>query len=174
MDISVLDKGCIKIRGRLGSVIVDPSSTMPKNSANGIMLQNPSFLDTGLSRVLDYSIVISGPGDYEVGGLRVFGKKGVKNLLYRLLVDDVRILLGKASELLEGEKINVCDILLIHADSELSESFIASFDPKVVLLYGTEAKDVLKLWGKETLLPVKKFVITKEKLPEELEIVFLG
>lgn len=173
MDISILSEESLKIRGKHGSFIADPDDLTPKSNADGILLQNPD-LKKGISRVLDYRIVVCGPGDYEVGGIKVTGVKGKNNLLYRLTVDGVLILLAKASEAKSDDKINPADILLLNTDSNFTESVITAADPKVTILYGKNAKEALKLLGKETLEPVKKFSITKDKLPSEMEVIVLG
>ena len=173
MDISILNDESLKVRGKSGSFVIDPSNLMPKISADGILFQNPD-LKTGLSRVLDHRIVVVGPGDYEVSGIKVVAIKGKENLLYRLSVDGVVVLLAKASEITNDDKINTCDILLLNVDSNFTESLIATVDPKVAILYGIGMMGALKLLGKETLAPVKKFASAKDKLPDEMEVVGLG
>ena len=173
MDISLLSEQSIRVRGKLGSFIVDPSSEMQKNPADGILLQNPDSKDE-FSKVENYRIVIRGPGDYEVGGIKVGAVRGKENLLYRLNVDDVTMLLGKASELSKEDKIDACDILVLNVDSSFDESLIAKIDPKVVILYGMGAKEALGKLGRTELVPVKKFAAIKDKLPIEMEVVVLG
>ena len=173
MDISILDSESIKIRGKSGVLIIDPNDSMPKNNADGILFQNPDSKE-GISRVLDYRIIMHGPGDYEVGGIKIAGTKGKEGLLYRLTVDGVGILLAKASEISNDDKINSADVLLLDVDSDFSESLIATVDPKVAILYGKSTLEALKTLGKENLAPVKKFSTTKDKLPNEMEVMILG
>lgn len=173
MEISALTGEAIRIRSKLGSFVIDPVDGMPKISADGVVLQNPSS-KKGLSRVTDQRIVINGPGDYEVSGIKVVAVKGKSGLLCHLIVDGVDVFLGKASEISQDEKGNACDVLLLNVDSAFSESLISAADPKVVLLYGANQKEALKLLGKETLVPVKKFAVALEKLPAEMEVAGLG
>ena len=174
MDISIIGEKSLKIRGKLGSFIVDPESTMPKNTADGILLQNPNADSSGISKVADYRIIVHGSGDYEVGGIKVAAMKRKESLSYRLHADDVEVLLGKSSELSNDEKIDSCDILLLNADVNFDEALVAKIDPKVVILYGTGAKEALKKLGKESLPAVKKYTAAKDKLPEEMETIILG
>ena len=173
MDISIISEESIKVRGKAGSFIIDPSDSMPKTNADGILFQNPQSR-AGISRVLDSRIIVCGPGDYEVSGIKVMGLKGKENLLYRIIVDGVVVLLAKSSEITNDDKINSCDILLLNVDSDFAESLVATVDPKVAILYGKSLKEALKLLGKEILAPVKKFATTKDKLPVEMEVVALG
>ena len=173
MDISLLSQSSIKIRGKTGSLIVDPEDAMPKNNADGVLFQNPKS-QAGVLRVLDCRIFVHGMGDYEVSGIKISAVGGRENLVYRLTVDEVSILLTKATEIVKDDKINSCDILLLNVDSNFDESMVAKIDPKITILYGAGTKEALKQLGKENTAAVKKFSTAKDKLPAEMEVIVLN
>jgi len=173
VDISVVDNSSIKIRGKSASFIVDAPTSGPKLSADGVISLTSAAVNT--SRISDSRIVISGPGEYEVNGIKISGIAIDGGIVYRLIVDEIEIVLGKLSELAKADlKISSCDIALLNADSDLKESVVTALEPRFVVMYGDKKKDLLKAMGKENVSPTSKFTITKDKLPEEMGVAVLG
>ena len=117
------------------------------------------------------------------------------NTVYHILIDDLRIVhlgdLGQAS-LTEKQvqEIDETDILLIPVGSvytinaKEANNIVSQLEPKVVIPmhYGLPGlnfelepvDNFLKEMGAEGVLPVPKLSITKDKLPDETEVVVLS
>lgn len=117
-----------------------------------------------------------------------------KNTIYHLTIDDVNIVhLGDLGQKKltqdQVEELSTCDVLLIPVGSVFTISgneapgIISQIEPSVIIpmhyklpglkfdLEGVET--FLSAMGKEGTAPVSKFSISKEKLPEEPEIILL-
>ena len=92
VDIAIVGKTSIKLKGRKASFIVDPSSVLPKTSADAIILLN-GYDNIDISAVTDSRIIIEGAGGYEVGGVKISGALTLKCILYKLLIDDVVVII---------------------------------------------------------------------------------
>lgn len=173
MDISILSKNSIKIRSRHASIIVDPSVDGSKVSSDAVILLNYNNVD--LSRAMDYRIVINGPGEYEISGVKVLGIKGDRGFVYSMAADGLSVIFGKSSEVSKiKDDTFLCQIAILNVDDEFSSSIVTKLEPKIVVLYGDNKESGAKILGKESTPPIKKFTITKEKVPEEMEVVMLG
>ena len=172
MEISIIGKKSIRIKGRLATFIVDPIEEMPKTSANAIILLNGTDnIDTG--RVTDSRLLINGEGEYEVNGAKISGTTTSNGVIYRLLVDDVSIIIGRMSEA-KTEGFNTCQIAIVNTDSDFSELFVTTLEPKITVLYGDKKIEVAKTLGLENVTLVPKITTTKDKLPEKMEVVILN
>ena len=173
MDISLVSKDCIKLKGKKVNFIVDPKKDSPKTAADAILLTGGLDIDT--SRVSDFRVVVRGSGEYEVSGSKVASVSTPKGIIFKLSIDNLSIILGRSVDFSKLESnFTACDIAIINADSEFNESFITSLGPKIVVLYGDNKLDGAKKLGAENLTPVAKFSAVKDKLPEKMEIVVLG
>ena len=174
MDISILSKNSIKIHSKHANFIVDPESLVTKVSCDAVILLNNNNIDLG--RVVDHRIIIDGPGEYEVNGVKVLGVKGDRGFVYGIAADGFSVILGKSEEISKiKEEFNTeCQIAIIDADDEFSSSVVTKLEPKIVILYGDNKESAAKLLGKENLPLIKKFTVVKDKLPEEMEVVVLG
>jgi len=137
MDITYLGHSCFKLRSAGASVVTDPYSskiglTMPKVSADVVTVShghddhNNVGAVTGTAR-RDKPFVIDAPGEYEIGGISVFGvdtfhdneegaKRG-KNTVFSILIDGVSVVhLGDLGHELTDRQIgeiNGVDVLLV-------------------------------------------------------------
>lgn len=172
VDISIIGNNSIKLKGKGATFIVDPTSVLPKTASDAIILLNGS---TGMdvARVTDSRITIDGPGGYEVGGVKVSGTKTAKGTLYKLLIDDVSIILGSATDTkLEG--FNECQVVVVNTNNEFNESFATGLEPKIVVMYGDKKTESARQLGVESISSVPKITVIKDKLPEKMEVVILG
>ena len=147
--------------------------------------------------------VISGPGEYEKSGVNIVGvssfhddKNGAergRNTIYLATIDEVNIVhlgdLGQ-SKLTQDqiEELSLCDVVMIPVggvytiNAKQAPDIIAVLEPKIVipihykipgLKFNLEPVDnFLKAMGKEAK-PQSKISISKDRLPEELEIAVL-
>lgn len=173
MDISIIDKNSIKIRGKNASLVVNPPSLGPKISADAVVLLSKNqVFET--KKIADYRIIINGPGSFEINGAKISGFAKDGGLSYRLVVDDIEIFLGRASDTskLEGETIS-CQIAIFNVDNGIKESFVANIEPKIAILYGEKSEEGLKIAGFEKAEKTSKFTVSKDKLPSEMKVIRL-
>jgi len=124
----------------------------------------------------------------------VKGKKRGRNVVYLIEIDKVKLVhlgdLGHQLSQKELEIINGVDILIIPVggvytlDSKEAIKLISQVEPRLVIpmhyslsgLRNKELKGVdefLKEIGAESVKPIEKLVISKDKLPEEREVIVL-
>ena len=175
MDISIVSENSIKLKGKSIVFIVDPALALVKTNADAIILLNGVNGDNNIdkSRVVDSRIIINGPGEYEVGGTKVSGTSTPKGILYKLSIDEISIILGKTEEI-RTEGFNECQVAVINTDGEFIESFVTGLEPKITVLYGGKKKEAAQALGAENAVQLPKITITKDKLPEKMEIMVLG
>lgn len=156
-----------------------------------------------ITEVTGQPVIIEGPGEYEVKGVAIVGvtsfhdktegsERG-KNTLFNLLVDGLSIVhLGDLGHLLTEEQIAAIgntDILMLPVggfytiDSKEAAEVVAQLEPKIIIpmhysieghnpnLAGVEG--FLKEMGSENITPLPKLVITKDKLPDEPQVIVL-
>jgi hypothetical protein len=172
VDISIVDGNSIKLRGKQATFVVDPGKQMPKTAADGVILLNGKT-NIDFSRVTDYRIVIDGPGEYEVGGVKISGIKTSKGVLYSLSIDDISVVLGSAAEA-KIEGFNACQIAVVNTTGEFNDSFVTALEPKISVLYGEKKAEAAKALGAEAVVPIAKMSAAKDKFPEKMEVVVLG
>lgn len=170
----------------------------PKHvSANIITVSHPHEGHNAVTSVEGAPFVVSGPGEYEVQNVSIIGiptfhddAKGEKlgrNTMYHMEIEGVNIAhLGDLGHMLtsaERDKLDGVDILMIRVgggDHMLSVkdtvTLIGEIEPKIVIPmhYKTESLETFcKAIGKEDVQPVPKLVTTKDKLPQEMQVVVL-
>lgn len=220
MDIYWYGQACFKLKGKEGSVIIDPfdpviglklpASTAkrgePKDLESNMVLVTHGHKDhNNSSAVAGNPMVFSEPGEYEVKGVVVTGIQSFHdnsdgsvrglNTIFHLLLDGLNIVhlgdLGQ-SELTQEQVqlISQTDILLIPIggvytiNSKEAAQIVSQLEPKIIIpmhfkidglvpdLEGVEG--FLKEMGVENVETVSKLSITKDKLPEEPQVVVLS
>ncbi len=169
MEVSFVLKQGLRIKAKLSSVQVNPLGK--HESAGAILLSGKSA-----SSILDEKngVTIASVGEYEIGGIKIQGSGQQGNVVYRLLVDNVEILLGRLSSLSASHaKLQESDLLLVDADVSLDPSTITPLGTHAVIFFGDKAEEIVKTFIKENVKVLPKFVTTKEKLPTEMETVLL-
>jgi hypothetical protein len=172
VDISIVEKSSIKIKGKRAIFIVDPTKEMPKTPADAIIFLNGED-KAGVSKVADFRMIINGPGEYEVGGVKVSGLKTSKGIIYRLSVDGVTVVLGTATDT-KMEGFSACEVMVVNTNNDFNESFVTALEPKTVVLYGDKGAESAKKLGAENVSSITKVTIAKDKLPEKMEVIVLG
>jgi hypothetical protein len=185
MEIKLLDKYSALIKGKKESVLINPGSDLlEKDKSSRIVIFTDNSIN--ISNFLGEKIVVAGAGEYEIGGVEIWGSdvEG-NNTIYDIKVDGVSVMvLGKLQEVLSDkkiEKIEGIDVLIAPVMIGDKISF------KLV-------KDWAKKWGANYLIPVgdeenlKKFLddadeeglesvdslrVEKENLPDGLELKLL-
>ncbi len=172
VDISIIGKNSIKVKGKEATFIVDPEKDMPKTAVDAVIILRASE-NIDPSRATESRITINGAGGYEVGGAKISGTTTSKGTLYRISIDGITVILGKASET-KAEGFSSCQVLVVNADSDFNQSFVTALEPKITALYGENKNESAKALGAESVSSVSKLTVTKDKLPEKMEIVVLN
>ncbi len=162
MQITYLGHSAFKLKGKKGSVVMDPFGhvgfTMPKQSADIVTVshQHPDHNlvnDVSGTARRARPFLVTQQGEYEVGGISVFGvgtyhddvqgaERG-SNLVFTVLLDDIRIChLGDLGHELTSdqlEAIGSVDILLCPVgghftiDPSVAVKVIRSLEPAIVI-----------------------------------------
>lgn len=149
-------------------------------------------------------VKISGPGDYEACGVAIIGvevfhdkaggKERGKNTVYNISMDGLNLVhLGDIGHKLTEEQlqgIGAADILMVPVggvytiNSKEAQEVVTQLEPKIIipmhygingLAFTLEGIDLfLKDMGVEAFEPQSKLTITRDKLPEEPQVVVLN
>lgn len=172
MDIYLFGQDSLKIKSKKATLAVDPKTAIQKFDADAILLTGE---DTDVNRITNYRLVISGPGEYEVSGLKIGGLGADGSLMYSLISDNVNALVVRASALkkVSAEKIGDYQIVVINADEDINESLVTAMEPNIVVVYGQKAVEAVKALGKGSAVASSKVSFAEDKLPEETEVLLL-
>ncbi|PIP74527.1 MAG: hypothetical protein CO135_03035 [Candidatus Levybacteria bacterium CG_4_9_14_3_um_filter_35_16] len=174
MEITYLENKCLKIKGKKTVLIFNPNLLISKTVGDVVIFLKDINYD--LKKVDEYRLVISGPGEYEIGGIKISGKESEGDLMYSLVLEKMEVIIGIAEAVARlKDKIKVHQIAILCVDGELQESVITVIEPRIVVLYGDNSLGGVKSLGKDvaTVLKTKKLSTSKDKLPEEMEVVVL-
>lgn len=173
MDIILINKNTLRIKGKNSSFIVNPDAST-KAEADAIVLLRPWAHQT-FPKIDGSRITIIGPGEYEINGVKIQATEVAGNLVVRADVDLVKLLIGSGESV---EKIHdntpECDVAIINSDRDFNHSVLTSLEPKVLVIYGDKKENIAKMLGKNDAPKTSKYGITSEKLPQEMEVVLLG
>lgn len=173
MDIQIVGEDSLKIKNKKATLAIDPKTATQKFDADAVLLTQKGG---DVSRITNYRVVIDGIGEYEVAGLKIVSIKSDGDLIFSLISENVRTLVAKVSALknISTEKIGDFQILIINADTEVSESAITAMEPRIIVLYGLKAKEAAKALGSEEVSVQSKVSFAEDKLPEETQVLVLG
>jgi L-ascorbate metabolism protein UlaG (beta-lactamase superfamily) len=78
VEISWYGNGCFRLRSQLGTVITDPYPTtptqrLPKLNASVVAVTDSKHCDFSAVTRDDHSLLVVGPGEYEIGGIFIIG-----------------------------------------------------------------------------------------------------
>ncbi len=172
MEITYLGESSIKIRSKLATFVINPNASIAMTEADAIISFSNDDIDT--SKVSQFRTIISGPGEYEVKGVKITSAKSGEGIVYKLSMDKLEVTLGKASAISAADNVVGAHVVIIETDGLPSDKAITSMQPNVVVLYGGKAKEAAKAIKEGAGESINKFVTTFEKLPQEMEVVTLG
>lgn len=196
MEIQFFGHSCFRVKGKEVILITDPFDPqsvglkLPKTFADIITVshQHPDHNNTSVVRGTTRRLkpfVVSGPGEYEIAGVSIFGISSGENTIYIINMDGLRLVhLGDLGHKLSEdqlEEINGCDVLFVPVgggstiDSQKAVEVVAQVEPRIIIPFDlAPVEDFLKLIGSEETKPLPKLIITKEKLPDERQVVVLN
>lgn len=170
MEIALLDKNSIRIKGKKTTIVVDPQT---KTAGDCVLFLNDVDISNA-AQVEGARLIIQGPGEYEIGGTKISALKRGEELLYIIVIDSLALCLAKSDAMQKSQDaIQECSTAVFLADQVIAESLVAAVSPKIAVLYGEKATESTKAFGKE-VAPVNKIQISADKLPEEMQVVVLG
>jgi len=155
------------------------SGFLIKGSEASVQIDEKKIVIEGVSE----PFTISGPGEYEVSGVRVFGIKGGKGTLYLVEIDGLSLVhldnLDRKLEQAQVEELSSADVLLLPVDgegginAETATEVVAQLEPFIVIPFGSIDK-FLEQMGEENVRREKKLKLTsKTSLPDDTEVVVL-
>lgn len=158
MDITWLGHSSFYIKGKSGSLVTDPYDSsvgfkLPKTEAKIVTVSHDHADHNQANQVQGYPRVVTGPGEYEIGGVSIFGiptyhddKKGAErgpNTVYVITMDNIHIChLGDLGHTLSEEQvgeIGSIDILFIPVggvytiDAGEAAEVVSQLEPRVVI-----------------------------------------
>ena len=167
MEIALLPKNAVRVKGKQATVVIDPVDSVTPHQA-------AIFLTLGGAVMVD-SVPIVGPGEYEIGGIKISGVKSSSGTVYSLTVDDIDLLIGKLSVIEKAQHtLKEHHLVLILTEEESDASFVTSLATNGLLLYGEKAKNVIQKFAKEGMNEMNKYQVTKEKLTPEIQTILLS
>ena len=121
MELTFHGHSCIRMRGRDATVLVDPPSRTQggvSRSAPDIVVSTEGATDPdGLRQHEGRPQQVSGPGEFEVRGVTIFGLPAGDVTVMRIEVDDVRVLAaGRLGRQLQEDEIDALghvDVLVV-------------------------------------------------------------
>lgn len=179
MEIAMLAKNCIKIKGKKTSLVIDPFELSTKTETDGVLLFSKIAIDD-FKKISGQRLIIAAPGEYEVGGIKISGVRQKDDLFYAVHVDGLSILLALASTIERlKDTIDGHQVSLLYANTALEKSSVGVLSSSVVAIYGDKTSESMQAFSKESSddsakkATVSKFSLTSDKLPSETEIMFL-
>ncbi|MFH1186968.1 MAG: hypothetical protein V1697_02205 [Candidatus Levyibacteriota bacterium] len=174
MEITYLENKSLRIRSKKTSFIIDPNGDISKTPADFILLLKNKTYD--LKKVTDYRLIIAGSGEYEIGGIKISGKKAGDDFVYSMVIEKTELIIGRADAISKmPDKAKEHEVAILNTDTVLSESIITIIEPRIAILYGENIEESIKALGKDSssVQKTKKLSIKEGNLPEEMEVVVL-
>ena len=169
MEIAVLPKSSLRIKGKQAVIIVNPSGKHEENAS----IVTRAGVQSKFSP--KDGVVIASPGEYEVAGLKIRGSQVEGFVVYSMSVDSVEVLFGTLSAFEKSHsRLQEHDVVLVDVDKVVDPSFLTSLSAHAILFTGEMAKEVVDSFVKESTTQLPKFVSTKEKLSQEVETILLS
>lgn len=169
MEITTLPKGGIKIKGKQTTLVAGTIELA--GSVNAILLYS---YDETTKTVVDDTLIVDGPGDYEVNSVKISTYRNGIDLAHSFSIDGLDVVVGKISSLEKMQsKVGEHQIAVIMGDTPADASFAANLATNCLVFYGEHAKAAAEKVTKTTLQELTKFTVTMDKLPVEVETILL-
>jgi L-ascorbate metabolism protein UlaG (beta-lactamase superfamily) len=208
MDINWYGHSCFRLRGRDVSVVTDPYGPSAgfgalKASATVVTVSHDHPNHNYAKAVPDARKVVTGPGEYEIGGLMITGVataplqladgSRLKNTAYVIQVDEVTVChLGAISTVLTSDEIDQLkdtDVLLLpvggHGTITTAQAsqIVSQLEPGMIIpmRYSSDSNEIeldaaeafCKEMGLESPTPQPRISVTKSGLPDEPTVTLL-
>lgn len=153
MEISKISDNSIKLKGKNVTLVIDPTS---KVDADIVIVTQP-LESLRLDKLDAVRLIISGPGEYEAGGMSITGKDVKGSVTYEIH-DQSKIMFttsGSIADIVEDDEF---DCLLVKVVGEIRDDVLGPINAKCVVLFGDLAMAVVKSENQEktTKVNIKK------------------
>ncbi len=169
MEILALSDKSFRIKGKQTTLVINPMDKSAVFDA-AVVFDIPQ----GVLKLKDETLTIDGPGEYEVGGLKITGLRLDEAIAYIFSVDDLRIILLDNRTLAKFHAklpdVNLVVIMVVSDDDLSNATNVAG---SAVLYYGEKAEEVVTKFIKEGVSRTNKYSVTKDKLPTEVQQILL-
>lgn len=208
MEITWLGHSAFRLRGKEATVLTDPYGSeigyaLGKVSADIVTVSHDHYDHNNVGAVTGSPKVISGPGEYEIRGIRITGirtyhdsegglRRG-KNTVYVIELDDLVVAhlgdLGHVPTPEQVQQMGNVDVLLIPVggtftiNAAQAAEVVNLVEPKIVIpmhyktpslkLDVDSADRFLREMGVKQVEPQPKLVVNKGALPAETTVVLL-
>lgn len=168
MEIAIVNKTSLRIKGKTATFTVNPHEATGANAA--LMLDDAIYL---LST--EETVVLQGPGEYEVGGVKITGTRADKGVYYSMNMEGLDIVVGKIDTLSSAQhKLKEHMVVISLCDEQADAAFLTSLALNAVLFYGEKAEETAHGFAKENVKQMNKYSVALNKLPTEVETVLLS
>jgi len=209
LEITWLGHACFRLRGRDAAVLTDPCPPatgyrIGRVAADIVTVSRNTPEHSYLQAVTGEPMVLTGPGEYEIGGVLIAGvftehgagrqDESGRNVAYVIDIDDVRVChLGDIASVPsrdDVEALSAADVLLLPVgggsvlDYARAAETVSLLDPKLVIpmTYKTEAATAaldavdrfLKEMGAEAKQPEARINLTKSSVPGDTTVMLLS
>lgn len=186
MEITYLGHAAFRIKGKTATVVTDPYAPaaaglkFPKHISADILTVSEDHADhNAIHQIEGTAYVVNGPGEYEIKGVGVIGRKSGINTIYRIEMDGLSIVhLGNLDHPLSVEEVDSLDgvdVLMISVSGS-AVPVINEIEPSIVIpmrYNRDELATFLKEIGKDDVTPQPKLTVTKDKLPDQMQVIIL-
>lgn len=167
MEIALLQKSGLRIKGKIATFIVNPEGSVTADAV--LLLSSDSEISS------DESVILQGAGEYEIGGVKIIGMRNDKSILYSLNIEGMEMVVGTITLLSAMQhKLKEYNIVIVNCDEATDASFLTSLAVNAVLFYGEKAQSVAEGFEKEKLQKLNKYSASLGKLPSEMETILLS
>ncbi|MGB9706838.1 MAG: MBL fold metallo-hydrolase [Microgenomates group bacterium] len=178
MEIQYLGDYSFRIKTKKAILVTDPQK---KTFADIVAISdrenskiNPALVRGTKRRPQPF--VLPGPGEYEISGVSILGRRWGKTIIHIIETDELRLVhLGSLRRKLseeELEEVNGVDVVFVPAEAG---EVVFQIEPKIAIPMGEKSPaDFLKTLGAEETKPLSSLIITSKNLPEERQVVVLN
>lgn len=125
------------------------AKTLKVNSKKGAVLFDPEYSDDckiviseddapDVSQKFQDTLVIYGPGEFEVGGIMVKGTRNDDKTMYEVDTGEGKMLHALSTSISKLSTEDEYDVVVVRAVSKVEEADLSSLSSKLVVVYGPE------------------------------------
>ena len=168
MEITLLPQNGLRIKGKKATLTVDKAD---KTASALLLLQ---FIPDA-APIVEEMVTFNGPGEYEVGGVKISGFRSGDKTVYSMTLDGTSILVGSIQTLTALQsKLKEHNIVIALCDGADSATFLTNLGTNVIMFYGEKAEETSQVFPKEKNQVVSKYTTSLDKLPQEVETIVLS
>src|SRR5689334_20980448 len=128
VEVSILDSKSLKVKGKTGVLVVDPSAKMPKTEGDCVLgVSDEAF---NLAKVEGSRLTIKGAGEYEIGGIKISSTGRKNEIAHDVRIDGIDLLLTKSDALSKlQDKTKEFHVVVLDTNSDVDQSALTAHTP---------------------------------------------